>query len=251
MAKKKRIGLWVTVGILGFVVLLLVGSLVFVEVTIRNLDSTLDERQVEVVAAYEARTEAVNKLVSRIKPKMDLDADAFKTLESAEKLLKDANDVKSRSEANLEVDKAIDNLVFVMLDKYMYLNTPEVIEIESEIDTARSRIVLATTNFNDVAKEYNFAVENFPGNGVPFACQVGQGHSTGLVMEQDRHLAVFPPAGDADKACFVPGFLAEDLSPGDGREFLPGPDQGLVPPAHIPVLAVFLPQHSPAAVRVL
>jgi len=164
MAKKKRIGLWVTVGILGFVVLLLVGSLVFVEVTIRNLDSTLDERQVEVVAAYEARTEAVNKLVSRIKPKMDLDADAFKTLESAEKLLKDANDVKSRSEANLEVDKAIDNLVFVMLDKYMYLNTPEVIEIESEIDTARSRIVLATTNFNDVAKEYNFAVENFPGN---------------------------------------------------------------------------------------
>jgi hypothetical protein len=164
MAKKKRIGLWVTVGILGFVVLLLVGSLVFVELTIKNLDSSLDELQAEVVEAFDARTEAVNKLVAKIKPKMDLDKDAFVRLEEAEKALKAANDIKSLSDANIKVDSAIDNLIYVLVDKYIYLESPEVLDIESEIDTARNRIVIASTDFNNVANEYNFAVQNFPGD---------------------------------------------------------------------------------------
>ena len=72
--------------------------------------------------------------------------------------------IKSLSDANIKVDSAIDNLIFVLVDKYIYLESPEVLDIESEIDTARNRIVIASTDFNNVANEYNFAVQNFPGD---------------------------------------------------------------------------------------
>ena len=164
MEKKKKTGRIVFISILCFVAFLLLGSLVFVEVSIVTLNSSLEEKQTDVVEAFEARSKAVNELVAIIKSKMDLETKSFSTLAEAEKALKAATDIKSLSEANLKVDAAIDNLVYVMADKYPYLESPEVLDIESDIDSARNRIVMESTDFNDVANEYNFAVRNFPGN---------------------------------------------------------------------------------------
>lgn len=164
MARKKRTALWVTLGILGFVIALLLGCLVFVEISIKNLDSSLDEKQEQVVAAFEARSEVLNTLSDNLKSKMSLDPGVFTELENAEKQLKAATDVKAMSDANLRVDTAIDNLFFVMRDKYYYLEGPELWEIEEEIDSTRSRIVIESTDYNEVAKDYNYAISNFPGD---------------------------------------------------------------------------------------
>ena len=164
MEKKKKTGRIITISVLCFVAFLLLGSLVFVEVSIVTLNSSLEEKQIDVVEAFEARSKAVDELVSKIQSKMDLETKSFNTLADAEKQLEAATDVKSLSEANLKVDAAIDNLVYVMADKYPYLETPEVLDIESDIDSARNRIVMESTDFNEVANEYNFAVQNFPGN---------------------------------------------------------------------------------------
>jgi len=169
--KKKRLGLWITLGIVGFVLLLLIGSLVFVEISINDLSSSLDTKKVEVVGAFEARSKVSDKLINTFKIKMSQDPndlkklqDAFAKLEVAEKKLKKANDVKALSDANLEVDTAIDNLIFVMRDSYYYYETPDVLTMEEEMDSARSRIVIEYTDYNDVAKEYNYVIENFPGD---------------------------------------------------------------------------------------
>lgn len=162
--KKKRVGLWVTLGIIGFIILLMLASLVFVEVSINNLSSSLEQKQTEVIAAYEARSKVLEKLTGSVESRMSLDPDVFTKLKNAQKALETAEDVKACSEANLEVDSAIDNLIFVMRDKYYYLETPEIWEIEDEIDSARSRIVIETTDYNDVANDYNFAISNFPGD---------------------------------------------------------------------------------------
>ena len=151
-------------GIVGFVFLLLIGSLVFVEVSINDLGSSLDTKQSEVIAAYEARSKVIDTLEGALKPRMSLDPDVFTKLEKAEKQLKNAEGVKELSDANLEVDQAIDNLIFVMRDKYYYLETPELLAIEEDIDSARSRIVIETTDYNDTAKDYNYAIKNFPGD---------------------------------------------------------------------------------------
>lgn len=164
MAKKKRTALWVTVGILGFIVILLLGSLVFVEVSIKNLDSSLDEKQNQVVAAFEARSKVITKLTGVLKSKMSLDPEVFTEIEKAEKQLKSATDVKALSDANLRVDTAIDKLIYVMREKYYYLDNAALWPIEEDMDSARSRIVIESTDFNSVAKDYNYAIENFPGD---------------------------------------------------------------------------------------
>lgn len=164
MAKKKRTALWVTLGILGFVVVLLIGSLVFVEITIKNLDSSLEEKQAQVVAAFEARAKVIDDLTGAIKSKMSLNPEVFTQLEKAEKELSEAKDVKSLSNANLKVDQAIDNIIFVMRDKYVYLDNADLWPVEEEMDSARSRIVIESTDFNSVAKDYNYAISNFPGD---------------------------------------------------------------------------------------
>lgn len=164
MAKKKSTARLVTLGVLGFIVFLLLGSLVFVEIAIVSLNSSMEQKQTEVVAAFDERSLAVNELVKALKPKMSLDPKPFEDLANAEKQLNASKDVKSLSEANLKVDLAIDNLVYVMQDKYNYLETPEILDIEADIDSARNRIVMESTDFNSVAKEYNFATTNFPGD---------------------------------------------------------------------------------------
>lgn len=162
--KKKHVGLWITLGSIGFIVLLLIGCLVFVEVSINDLESSLDKKQSEVVAAYDARSKVLDTLSKALKSKMSLDPEVFTKLENAEKNLESADGVKALSDANLEVDKAIDNVIFVMRDKYYYLETPELLAIEEEIDSSRSRIVIESTDYNDTVKDYNYAIKNFPGD---------------------------------------------------------------------------------------
>ena len=164
MAKKKRTTLWVTVGILGFIVILLVGSLVFVEFSIKKLDASLVEKQEQVVQAFEARSKVIDDLKGALKSKMSLDPEVFINLEDSEKKLKNASNIKALSDANIEVDKAIDNIIFVMRDKYYYLETPELWLIEDDMDSARNRIVIESTDYNDVARDYNYAIVNFPGD---------------------------------------------------------------------------------------
>ena len=162
--KKKRIGFWVTLGVIGFIVLLLLSSLVFVAVTMKNLNASIEKNQAEVVTAYKARNDAVAELVNELKPKMSNETKVFELLEKAEQELSVATDTKSLSEANIKVDAAVNNIIYVMIKKYYHFETPFVLEIEEKIDGARNRIVTECTNYNKVAKDYNFAVQNFPGD---------------------------------------------------------------------------------------
>lgn len=162
--KKKRTSLWVTLCIIGFVVLLLLGSLIFVAVTMENLSTSIEQSKTEVIEAYKGRNEAVAELVQAIKPMMSAETALFTELENAQSELAKATDTKALSDANIKVDTVINKLIYVMISKHYYLYTSDNKEIESKIDGARNRIVTESTDYNTLAKDYNFAVQNFPGN---------------------------------------------------------------------------------------
>lgn len=164
MAKKKRVGLWVTLGIVSFILILLIGALIFTFVSVKNLNSEIIQKKADVIAAYEARQEHTAKLMNALEKKMSLDPKPFKDLKNAEAELKKATTVKEFSDVNIKVDTAIDFLVFKLRDKYLYLEDNTIMSIQEDIDSARSRIVMESTDYNTVAKDYNFAIENFPGS---------------------------------------------------------------------------------------
>ena len=163
--KKKRKGLFITLGILITVVLLLLASLIFVESTIKDLSDSIDENLIEVEEAFDARSTQIKEVVKLLKPKMSLDSNLFTELEKADKELKKAVGVKAKSDANIKVDAAIDKIFHAMEDKYPYLqSTVWDSGVDENIDTARSRIVMKSTDYNKVVKDYNYAIENFPGD---------------------------------------------------------------------------------------
>ena len=95
---------------------------------------------------------------------MTFDKEPFENLKKANAQLKKADTIEEITNANLKVDSAIDGLVFVMRDKYLYLEGEDVLNVITEVDNARSRIVLEYTEYNTTAADYNYAVDNFPGS---------------------------------------------------------------------------------------
>ena len=164
MAKKRGKGFIISIGIVGFVLLLLIASLIFVFVSMQNLRDSLEQGKKDIIVSFEKREEVTDKLVNILKSKMTMDGEPFEKLEKVNDQLKKAETVEEITNANLNVDTAIDRLVYVMRDKYLYLEGEDVLNVITEIDNARSRIVLEYTEYNTIAADYNYAVDNFPGS---------------------------------------------------------------------------------------
>ena len=95
---------------------------------------------------------------------MSLDRDAFERLYVAQKQLDDAKTDEEISNANVQVDEAIDNVIFIMKDKYLQLEGEDVIAVEDKITTANNRIVIETVDYNKDVLDYNATAGTFPGN---------------------------------------------------------------------------------------
>lgn len=162
--KKRGKGIFIFIGIAGFILLLLIASLVFVFVKMQSLDASLEQGKKDITVAFDKRQEVTDKLVNILESKMTFDKEPFENLKKANAELEKADTVEEITNANLKVDSAIDRLVYVMRDKYLYLEGEDVLNVITEVDNARSRIVLEYTEYNTTAADYNYAVDNFPGS---------------------------------------------------------------------------------------
>ncbi len=170
--KKKRKGLVITLSVLITVVLLLLGALLFVELSIKDLESTIKEEQVDVEEAFDARSvetkdfiKILNDKMKEIPEKLTKLESAIAKLEKAEETLEKASGVKAMSEASVKVDLAINNIIDTINNEYDFLKIAlSETGIAEEIDTARHRIVISITNYNKVVDEYNSVIQNFPGD---------------------------------------------------------------------------------------
>lgn len=163
-SKKREKRFFIFIGIVGFILLLLIASLVFVFVKMQSLEASLEEGKKNITVAFDKRQEVTDKLVKMLEGKMTFDKEPFENLKKANAQLKKADTVEEITNANLKVDSAIDGLVYVMRDKYLYLEGEDVLNVITEVDNARSRIVLEYTEYNTTAADYNYAVDNFPGS---------------------------------------------------------------------------------------
>lgn len=169
--KKKRLSLKIALGVVVAIILLLLGSLIFVEYSINDLESKIEKEQVEVEESFEVRSAEIKEFVELLNSKMDGIPEilpklknAIANLETAEKEFQKANGIKAMSDANENVDLAINNVVDTINNEYDFLAIAiGETDIAEEIDTARHRIVISITNYNKVVDEYNTAIQGFPG----------------------------------------------------------------------------------------
>lgn len=166
VAKSKHILRYIIVGIVTIILLAVIGALLFIGITLSSLNDSIALKRQEVFSAFDARKEALFELTDLLEDKMSLDRDAFESLYSAQKQLDNAKTDEEISNANIQVDAAIDNLIFVMKDKYLYLEGEEVQAAEEKITTANNRIVIETVDYNKDVLDYNATASTFPGNAI-------------------------------------------------------------------------------------
>lgn len=154
----------ISIAVLAALVFVLVAPLAFVGVTVADLNGKMQERKQAFYDACEERQVAVDVMVAKLKPKMELEPKVFINVSSASTDLKEATDVRALSTANAKYDWAIDRLKYVMYDKYPYLESEEVIAAMEDITTAQNRIIVECEAYNDLARDYNYTIANFPGD---------------------------------------------------------------------------------------
>lgn len=164
MANSKKTLRIVIISIVTLIVLAVIGAVLFIGVTLSSLNNSIAVKKAQVITAFSARDEAVVELAGFLEDKMSLDRDAFERLHVARKQLSDAVTDEEISNANIQVDEAIDNLIFVMKDKYLYLENEEIQAVEEKIETANNRIVMETIDYNKDVLDYNTTAKTFPGN---------------------------------------------------------------------------------------
>lgn len=164
MAKSKKALRIVIISLVTIIILAVIGAVLFVGITLSSLNDSISLKKQQVMAAFSARDEAVVELTGLLEDKMSLDRDAFERLHVARKQLSDAVTDEEISEANIQVDEAIDNVIYVMKDKYLYLEGEDVQAAEEKIETANNRIVMETIDYNKDVLDYNATTDIFPGN---------------------------------------------------------------------------------------
>ncbi len=164
MAKGKSVARNILISILCLILTLVIASLVFVGVSISSLNSSIETKKIQVVNTFNERKPIIEKLTVRLKIGMSAEKKCFDDIENAQKELERANSVSELSAANKKLQKALDNLRNVMLDKYLYLENEKVMDIEDDLDTVNSRIIIACSNYNEDVGEFNVIIDNFPGD---------------------------------------------------------------------------------------
>lgn len=164
MAKSKNILRAVIISIVTVILLTVIGAVLFIGITLSSLNDSIALKKQDVFSAFDARKEVLFELADLLEDKMSLDRDAFERLYLAQKQLDDAKTDEEISNANIQVDEAIDNVIFVMKDKYLYLEGEDVIAVEEKITTANNRIVIETVDYNKDVLDYNATAGTFPGN---------------------------------------------------------------------------------------
>ena len=164
MAKSKNILRAVIISIVTVILLTVIGAVLFIGITLSSLNDSIALKKQDVFSAFDARKEALYELADLLEDKMSLDRDAFERLYLAQKQLDDAKTDEEISNANIQVDEAIDNVIFVMKDKYLYLEGEDIISVEEKITTANNRIVIETIDYNKDVIDYNTTANTFPGN---------------------------------------------------------------------------------------
>lgn len=168
--KKKRLGLKITLGVVITIILVLLGSLIFVEYSIKDKESEINQKQVEVEEAFDVRSVEVKDFIELLNSKMSVIPEkltkleiAIAKLEAAEKALENASGVKELSDASVKVDLAINNIIDTINNEYDFLKSTIPKAPVEDVETARHRIVISITNHNEAVDEYNNLIQGFPG----------------------------------------------------------------------------------------
>lgn len=156
----KKFNLGIIIGVFALAAVYLVG---FYNSLITKTQA-IDGQWAQVETQYQRRFDLIPNLVESVKGIMEQEQEVFGTIAEARTKYGGAQTVEDKVKAAGEVESALSRLL-VVLENYPEIRSSEnVSQLMDELAGTENRISVERRRFNDLVRDYNTAVKQFPGN---------------------------------------------------------------------------------------
>lgn len=146
------------------VILAIAGVLVSKYNKLVNLETEVDHQYSQVQVVVKRRADLIPNLVNVVKGYAKHESDTLEKVVQARSGIDNAKNAKELSEANNELNKAIQGLN-VVVERYPDLKAnTNFLDLQAQLEGSENRISVERQRYNDTVKEYNRQVRAFPMN---------------------------------------------------------------------------------------
>ena len=173
MAKNNKT-LWITLGVIGGVLLLFFFMVIGTYNGLITADETVDEKWANVQTAYQRRADLIPNLVDTVQAAVEFEKETQTQIAAvrtgavaAQQAMKSADTPAEISAASKQVESAIGGFsgLNINVERYPELKATEnFLSLQDELAGTENRIKVERDIFNKAVKDYNLKVRRFPSN---------------------------------------------------------------------------------------
>ncbi|MBU0471418.1 MAG: LemA family protein [Nanoarchaeota archaeon] len=174
MVKKNNRTLWITIGVIGAVLLMLVLTVIGSYNGLITTDETVNEKWANVQTAYQRRADLIPNLVDTVQAAVQFEQETHTQIAAvrtsavaAQQAMSSASTPAEISAASKQVESAIAGFsgLNINVERYPDLKATEnFLSLQDELAGTENRIKVERDIFNKVVKNYNLKVRRFPSN---------------------------------------------------------------------------------------
>lgn len=158
--KKKRTGLWVTLGVLVVLVLVFIGSYN----GLVSGEEEVDRSWANVESAYQRRADLIPNLVETVKAYKIHEEEVLTEITKARSNIVAAQTPAELAEGDVMLSSALSRLL-VVVENYPNLKANEnFLSLQDELAGTENRVKVERDVYNAAVKKYNIKVRRFPSN---------------------------------------------------------------------------------------
>jgi LemA protein len=174
MAKKSNKTMWITLGIIGAVILIILFMVIGTYNGLITTDETINEKWANVQTAYQRRADLIPNLVDTVQAAVEFEQETHTQIAAvrtsavaAQQAMKAATTPAEISAASKQVEGAIAGFsgININVERYPDLKATEnFLSLQDELAGTENRIKVERDIFNKAVKNYNLRVRRFPSN---------------------------------------------------------------------------------------
>lgn len=156
--------LLITLGVIAFVVIILISSIVGSYNGLIEKQTAVDSQFAQVQNVLQRRSDLIPNLVNTVKGYAAHEKEVYTAISEARSALAGAKTVEETGVANAALDSALSRLL-VIVENYPQLKANEnFIALQDEIAGSENRIAQERKLYNESVQEYNASIRKFPKN---------------------------------------------------------------------------------------
>ncbi len=159
VAKKKKTIVWIIIIVI--VIFVVLGAISAYNKMVR-LEKTVDEKWANVETQLQRRGDLIGNLVATVKRYAKHEEKVFIEVAKARSSLNNAATPKEYAQASGEISSVLSRLMLVV-EAYPELKANEnFLQLQAQLEGTENRINYARLQYNEIVKEYNTTIRQFP-----------------------------------------------------------------------------------------